>query len=71
MPTPEQIAAMPRTPGSIVRASVPFEEDRIRAWELHTDGKWWDTYGARRHVAQLRHVTVVHVAPAAGEERAA
>jgi hypothetical protein len=66
MPTPEQIAAMPVTPGSIVRAHVPFD-DRIRAWELHTDGKWWDTYGAHRHVSQLRDVTIVHVAPAAGE----
>jgi hypothetical protein len=64
MPTPEQIAAMPVTPGSIVTAHVPFEgTDRVRAWELHTDGAWWDTYGARRHVAQLRNVTVIHVAP--------
>jgi hypothetical protein len=61
MPTPDQIAAMPTTPGSIVRARVPFEdESRVRAWELHADGKWWDTYGARRHVAQLRGVTVIH-----------
>jgi hypothetical protein len=68
MPTPEQLAAMPVTPGSIVTARVPFEDiDRVRAWELHTDRAWWDTYGARRHVAQLRDVTIVHVAPTAGE----
>lgn len=64
MPTPEQIAAMPRTPGSIVTASAAFS-DRVRAWELHSDGAWWDTYGARRHVAQLRNVTIIHTAPAA------
>jgi hypothetical protein len=68
MPTPEQIAAMPVTPGSIVRAHVPFEDaSRVRAWELHGDGAWWDTRGARRHVAQLRGVTIVHVEPPAGE----
>lgn len=72
MPTPEQAPARPTTPGSAVFASAYLCPGTARVWELHTDGGWWDTYGARKSWEQLRDVTVWRVAPPAdGQERAA
>jgi hypothetical protein len=71
MATLEQLAALPKTPGSVVRASAAYSP-RVRAWELCLDGAWRDVWGARRTGAQLKDVTVLHVQPAAdGSERAA
>lgn len=63
LPAQRPTPVLPVTPGSVALATVPGASHHRRVWELHPDGKWCDTYGARRSPSQLRDVEILRVAP--------
>ena len=62
MPTIEQLAAMPKTPGSVILARANGSQ-QVHAWELDTAGRHWLRFNDRRSPTNLNLVQVLYVAP--------